>query len=77
MAQSVKVTGTVTSADDGMPLAGASVLVPGTNIGTATDFDGKFSLDVPQSTKKLTITYLGMGSQVVDEIGRASCRERV
>ena len=43
VAQNVKVTGTVTAADDGLPIIGASVLVKGTTIGTVTDFDGKFS----------------------------------
>lgn len=37
VAQNVKVTGTVTAADDGLPIIGASVLVKGTTIGTVTD----------------------------------------
>ena len=40
-AQGRVVTGTVTSAEDGMPIPGASVIVKGTTIGTATDLDGK------------------------------------
>ncbi len=47
VAQNVKVTGTVTAADDGLPIIGASVLVKGTTIGTVTDIEGRFSLDVP------------------------------
>ena len=42
-----KITGTVVSQDDGDPIIGASVMVQGTTMGTATDIDGKFSLDVP------------------------------
>lgn len=38
------VSGTVTSASDGEPLIGASVLVKGTTIGTDTDIDGKFTV---------------------------------
>ena len=60
VAQNVKVTGTVTSADDGQP-----VIVKGTTIGTVTDFDGKFSLDVPQEGKILQISYVGMNTQEV------------
>ena len=48
VAQNVKVTGTVTAADDGLPIIGASVLVKGTTIGTVTDIEGRFSLDGPQ-----------------------------
>lgn len=43
VAQNVKVTGTVTAADDGLPIIGASVLVKGTTIGTVTDIEGRFS----------------------------------
>lgn len=38
------VSGTVTSASDGEPLIGASVLVKGTTIGTDTDIDGNFTV---------------------------------
>lgn len=60
MAQNRTVTGTVTSAEDGEPIIGASVVVVGTNLGTVTDIDGKFSLSVPQSAKTLRFSYVGM-----------------
>lgn len=47
-AQEKTVTGTVTDAEDGMPLPQVNVLVKGTTTGTFTDFDGKFSLKVPE-----------------------------
>ncbi|WP_293714907.1 SusC/RagA family TonB-linked outer membrane protein [uncultured Parabacteroides sp.] len=65
MAQTMKVTGTVTSGDDGEPIIGATILVKGTNIGTITDLDGKFSLDVPEKNKILQISYVGMTMQEV------------
>ncbi|MCI5817802.1 MAG: carboxypeptidase-like regulatory domain-containing protein [Paraprevotella sp.] len=37
------VTGTVVSADDGQPVIGASVMVVGSNGGTVTDVNGRFS----------------------------------
>ena len=40
-AQTSKVTGLVTSEEDGQPVVGASVLVNGTTLGTITDIDGK------------------------------------
>ena len=65
LAQTMKVTGTVTSGDDGEPIIGATILVKGTNIGTITDLDGKFSLDVPEKNKILQISYVGMSMQEV------------
>ena len=52
MAQNQTVSGTVTSAD-GEPLVGATVMGVGTQIGTATDVDGNFSLSLPSTVKKL------------------------
>ncbi len=66
MAQNRTVTGSVTSAEDGEPVIGATVIVPGTNTGTVTDLDGKFSLNVPANAKQLTISYVGMASQTVN-----------
>ena len=40
VAQISKVTGVITSADDGQPVIGASVLIKDTGIGTVTDIDG-------------------------------------
>ena len=59
-----KITGTVISQDDGLPVIGATVLVQGTKTGTTTDIDGKFSLAVPAG-KKLVISYIGMKTQTV------------
>ena len=64
-AQTTKVTGTVISADDNEPIIGASIVVKGTMVGTVTDFDGAFSLDVPSSAKTMVISYVGMKSQEV------------
>lgn len=65
VAQNVKVTGSVISADDGLPVIGASIVVKGTMMGTVTDYDGKFSLDVPSDSKVLVISYVGMVQQEV------------
>lgn len=55
-----KVSGTVTSQEDGQPVIGASVLVVGTQVGTVTDANGKFSLTCPAGKNVLRITYIGM-----------------
>lgn len=43
------------------PIIGATVVVKGSHIGTSTDFDGKFSLNV-ESDKILSISYVGFNS---------------
>ncbi len=60
LAQTREVTGTVTLADDGSTVPGASVTIKGTTLGTITDSDGKFSLKVPQSAKTLLISFIGL-----------------
>ena len=55
-----KVNGTVVSQEDNQPVIGVSVLVVGTNIGTVTDANGKFSLTVPAGKSQLRFTYVGM-----------------
>jgi TonB-linked SusC/RagA family outer membrane protein len=55
-----KVNGVVVSQDDGQPVVGVSVLVVGTNVGTVTGSDGRFSLTVPDGKKTLRISYVGM-----------------
>lgn len=64
-AQNVNVRGVVMG-DDGFPVIGATVVVKGnTSIGTVTDFDGNFSLSVPEGTKTLVISYVGFQTEEV------------
>ena len=58
MAQAPKtVAGVVTSADDGEPIIGASVLVEGTTMGAITDVDGKFAINnIPTDAKALIVS---------------------
>uniref|UniRef100_UPI0040255C86 carboxypeptidase-like regulatory domain-containing protein n=1 Tax=Prevotella sp. TaxID=59823 RepID=UPI0040255C86 len=58
MAQS-KVSGVVTSAEDGEPVIGASVKVVGTNTGTVTNIDGQLQLQIADGAK-LEISYISM-----------------
>lgn len=52
--------------DDGQPVIGATVRVPGTKIATQTDNNGRFVLPaVPAGAKHLNITYIGMSPQTV------------
>lgn len=59
-AQNITVKGTVTSAEDGLPVVGASVFVQGTTNGTVTDISGQYALkDVP-SGSTLIFSCIGM-----------------
>ena len=54
------ISGIVTDAASGAPLAGADVLVEGVALSTATDRAGRFTLTgVPAGARDLLITYLG------------------
>ena len=64
-AQTKKVTGQVISAEDNQPVIGAAVVVKGTTIGTITDFDGNFTLDVPSDAKSVMVSYVGLKGQEV------------
>ncbi|QSS97755.1 SusC/RagA family TonB-linked outer membrane protein [Psychroflexus sp. ALD_RP9] len=62
-AQTKTVTGNVTDAD-GLPLPGVNILVKGTNTGTQSDFDGKYSIKV-SADQTLVFKYLGFKTQEI------------
>ena len=64
MAQ-LTVSGTVTSAVDQAPLPGVSILVKGTSTGTSTDSDGKFTINVPDNSSVLVLSFIGFTTQEV------------
>ncbi|MCB9082066.1 MAG: TonB-dependent receptor [Lewinellaceae bacterium] len=59
------ITGTVTDAENGDPLIGASILIVGTSSGTVTDIDGTYSLEVPASATQLIFSYTGYNAQTI------------
>ncbi|RNI29423.1 TonB-dependent receptor [Rufibacter immobilis] len=61
-AQNRIISGRVTSATDGTPLPGVSVVVKGTTTGTSTDANGRYELSVP-TPATLTFTYLGFDTR--------------
>ena len=87
------VEGTVSDSKSGETLIGVAVMIKGTTTGTITDIDGKYRLVSDQLNAESVIQYSYMGftsseqiagdrtvidvKLVPEEIGRASCRERV
>lgn len=63
-AQSRTITGTVTSASDGLPLPGANVIVKGTTNGVQTDFDGNYSISASNG-QTLVFSYLGLKTKEI------------
>ena len=60
------VKGTVIAEEDGLPVIGASVFVKGSQtVGTVTDLDGHFTLNVPASAKILVVSFMGYVDQEV------------
>ena len=53
-----KITGQVID-ENKEPMIGVSILIVGTSTGTVTDFDGNYTLNVPQGNKELQFSYVG------------------
>ena len=62
MAQN-RLTGRIT--DSGAPLPGVSILVKGTNVGTTTDGDGKYAVNLPTGQQTIVISFIGYTTQEV------------
>lgn len=71
LAQTRTVSGKVTSSEDGSPLPGVTVQVKGTNTGTQTDADGKFSLSAPENGT-LVFRFVGLKTLEIAVGGRSS-----
>ena len=65
------VSGQVTSADEGTSLPSVNVVVKGTTIGTITDLEGQYTLDVPSPTDTLVFSYIGYEPQEVPIANRS------
>ncbi|MFP4488145.1 MAG: SusC/RagA family TonB-linked outer membrane protein [Bacteroidales bacterium] len=59
-AQTRQISGTVISAEDNEPIPGASVYVKGSTIGTTTDVDGRYTLEVPDDASTIVFSFIGM-----------------
>lgn len=66
-----QVQGKVTQADR-QPLAGATVVVKGTNTQTSTDARGDFSITVPAANAVLVVSYIGFATQEINVNGQST-----
>jgi TonB-linked SusC/RagA family outer membrane protein len=70
LAQSTRITGTVTSGDDGTALPGVSIVEKGTTNGTVTDAEGRYSLNVSENAI-LVFSFVGFQSQEISVAGKS------
>lgn len=71
IAKTSKVSGTVTVAEDGLPLPGVNIKVKGTQLGTTTDINGHYSLNVPDTTS-LIFSFVGMQTSEISTKNKAT-----
>lgn len=68
LTQNKRISGTVKGVD-GKPIAGATVLVEGTSIGTTTNAEGRFSVQAP-ADGTLVVSFIGYASKSVNIAGK-------
>lgn len=77
MAQTLSVSGNVSSAADNEPLIGASVVVKGATTGVSTDFDGNYTIHNIPADAVLVFSYIGFESAEVKVDGRTTIDVRL
>ena len=60
LAQNVRNISGIVKDSRGEPVIGATVVIKDLQIGTTTDLDGKFVLEIPHESKQVQISYIGM-----------------
>jgi iron complex outermembrane receptor protein len=81
VAQQKQIEGIVTEASTATPLPGVNVVIEGSNVGTATDPDGRYQIEVPGPEAVLVFTFVGYQTERVEvgdrEVIDVSLREEV
>jgi TonB-linked SusC/RagA family outer membrane protein len=70
-AQERTINGRVTSSEDNQPLPGVSILAKGTSIGTVTDINGDYTLNLPANADALIFSFVGMITQEISSAGKS------
>ena len=63
-----KVTGTVISQEDGEPIIGATIKIVGAGTGAITDYEGNFTVQMPEGKDMIEITYLGCKTEILKAV---------
>lgn len=73
----ITISGTVVDDEDGTGLPGVNILAKGTTIGTITDVEGRYNLQVPDQTTALVFSSVGYETKEIDIQGRATIDVRM
>jgi len=65
------ISGTVID-ESGDPILGVNIIVEGTSVGTTSDFDGNYTIKLPENGTILKFSYIGYGTQSVTVNGRTT-----
>ncbi|HOU96856.1 MAG TPA: TonB-dependent receptor [Bacteroidales bacterium] len=68
--QQIRITGTVTDSETGNPMPGVNIQVKGATIGTITDADGKYSINVTDKNAILVFSFIGYTTKEVPVAGQ-------
>lgn len=66
-----RITGVVTSAGDGLPMAGVNVIIKDTQLGTLTNRDGYYAIEMDSAHQVLVFSFIGMQTREVKALGRS------
>lgn len=72
LAQTVQISGTVTSSEDGLPLPGVAVTVRGTTLGVSTNASGLYVISVPVTATTLSFQFIGYKTLEVPIAGQTT-----
>ncbi|PKP33773.1 MAG: SusC/RagA family TonB-linked outer membrane protein [Bacteroidetes bacterium HGW-Bacteroidetes-17] len=61
----IKITGKVTSIEDGLGLPGVTIMIKGTTSGVTTDRDGNYTIEVPDANAILAFSFIGFEDQEI------------
>lgn len=77
IAAPMKISGRVTD-ENGKPLEGVSVLIKGSSLGTNTDMNGQFNIDIPDNASRILVfSFIGMVTQEINVSNRNSINVRL
>lgn len=66
------VSGRITASEDGQAMPGVNIVLKGTSIGTTTDVNGRYSIELPDANGVLVVTFIGYERQEISVEGRTT-----
>jgi TonB-linked SusC/RagA family outer membrane protein len=67
----IKVSGRITDIGTNEPLPGVNIRIQGTSVGAITDFEGNYSLEVPDANTSLIFSFIGYKTQTIALVGKS------